>query len=89
MVWYRVNRPQRYIKILKEAIIEVIKLRTLRAKEPIVKEVKAKPKILVKQGLNHFNTLLVKNNSAQATYFITISSPSPLQIGRASCRERV
>ena len=47
MVWCRVNRLQQYIKILKEATIEAIKLRILRVKKPIVKGVKAKPKILV------------------------------------------
>ena len=36
--------------------------------------------ILVKQGLNHSNTLFNKNNPVQATYFITISSPSPLLV---------
>ena len=35
---------------------------------------------LVKQGLNHSNTLLIKNNPAQATYFIAIGSPSPLLV---------
>ena len=34
--------------------------------------------ISVKQGLNHFNTLPNKNNPTQATYFITVGSPSPL-----------
>ena len=33
--------------------------------------------ILVRQGLNYFNTLPIKNNSVQAIYFITIGSPSP------------
>ena len=36
--------------------------------------------ILVKQGLNYFNTLSIKNNPVQATYSITISSPSPLLV---------
>ena len=36
--------------------------------------------ILVKQGLNHSNTFPIRNNSAQATYFITVSSPSPLLV---------
>ena len=36
--------------------------------------------ILVKQGLNYFNTLPVKNNPVQATCFITISSPGPLLV---------
>ena len=36
--------------------------------------------ILVKQGLNHSNTLPVKNNPVQATYSITIGSPSPLLV---------
>ena len=47
----RANRPQQYIKILKEATIKAIKLRTLKAKELIVKGVKAKPKILVKEDI--------------------------------------
>ena len=36
--------------------------------------------IFIKQGLNYFNTLPNKNNPAQATYFITIGSFSPLLI---------
>ena len=36
--------------------------------------------ILVRQGLNHFNTLFVKNNPAQAIYFITVGSPGPLLV---------
>ena len=36
--------------------------------------------ILVRQGLNHSNTLPIKNNPAQATCFITISSPSLLLV---------
>ena len=36
--------------------------------------------ISVRQGLNYSNTLPVKNNPAQATCFITISSPSPLLV---------
>ena len=36
--------------------------------------------ISIKQGLNYFNTLPNKYNPAQATYFITVSSPSPLLI---------
>ena len=35
---------------------------------------------LVKQGLNHFNTLSVKNNFIQAICFIAVSSPSPLLV---------
>ena len=35
---------------------------------------------LVRQGLNHSNTLLVKNNPAQATCFITVGSPNPLLV---------
>ena len=44
MVWCRANRPQQYIKILKEVTIEAIRLKILRAKELIVKGVKAKLK---------------------------------------------
>ena len=51
MVWHRANRPQWYIKTLKEATIEAIKSRTLRAKEPIIKGVKAKPKISAKEDI--------------------------------------
>ena len=51
MVWYRANRPQRYIKILKEVIMEAIKSRTLRVKELIIKRVQAKPKILIKEDI--------------------------------------
>ena len=51
MVWRRVNRLQQYIKILKEVIIEAIKSKTLRAKKPIIKGVKAKLKILVEEDV--------------------------------------
>ena len=51
MVWCRANRPQRYTRILKEATIEAIKLRTLRVKELIVKRAEAKLKILVKEDI--------------------------------------
>ena len=51
MVWCRVNRPQRYIKVLKEATMEAIKLRILKAKELIVKGVEAKLKILIEEDV--------------------------------------
>ena len=51
MVWRRANRPQQYIKILKEATIEAIKLRILRAKKPIVKKIEAKLKILAEEDI--------------------------------------
>ena len=51
MVWRKANRPQQYIKILKEATIEAIKSRILRAKELIVKGAKAKLKISVKEDI--------------------------------------
>ena len=51
MVQYRANRPQQYIRTPKEATIEAIRLRTLRAKELIVKGVKAKPKILAEEDI--------------------------------------
>ena len=35
---------------------------------------------LVRQGLNHSNTLLVKNNPAQVICFMAVGSPSPLLI---------
>ena len=51
MVWRKANRPQWYTKILKKAIIKAIRLRTLRAKELIVKGVKAKLKILAEEDI--------------------------------------
>ena len=51
MVWCQANRLQQYTKILKEVTIEAIKLRTLRAKKPIIKGVKAKLKILTKEDI--------------------------------------
>ena len=36
--------------------------------------------ILVRQDLNYFNTLFNKNKLIQATYFITVGSPSPLLV---------
>ena len=51
MVWHRANRPQQYIKTLKEVTMEATKLRILRAKELIVKEAEAKPKILIKEDV--------------------------------------
>ena len=36
--------------------------------------------ISVKQGLNHSNTLPIKNNPAQAIYSITVGSPGPLLV---------
>ena len=51
MVWRRANGPQRYIRILKEVIIEVMKLRILKAEELIIKGAKAKPKISVEEDI--------------------------------------
>ena len=51
MVWRKTNRPQRYTKTLKEAIIKAIKLRILRVKKPIIKGAEAKLKILVKEDI--------------------------------------
>ena len=51
MVWCKANRPQQYIRTLKEATIEATKLRISRAKELIVKEAEAKPKILVEEDI--------------------------------------
>ena len=51
MVWRKANGPQRYIKTPKEATMEAIRLRTLRAKELTVKGVKAKLKILVEEDV--------------------------------------
>ena len=51
MVWYKANRPQQYTKILKETTIEAIQLKISRATELIVKEVKAKLKILIEEDI--------------------------------------
>ena len=51
MVWRKANRPQQYIKILKETTIKAIKLRILKAKKPIVKGVEAKLKISVEEDI--------------------------------------
>ena len=51
MVWRRANRPQRYIKILKEATIKATRLRTLKAKKLTIKGVKAKLKILAEKDI--------------------------------------
>ena len=51
MVQYKANRPQRYIKILKEVTIKAIKSKILKAEKPIVKGVKAKLRILVKEDI--------------------------------------
>ena len=51
IVQRRANRPQQYIKTLKEATMEVIKLRTLKATKPTVKEVEAKLKILIEEDV--------------------------------------
>ena len=51
MAWYRANGPQQYIRILKETIIKAIRLKISKAKELIVKGVKAKLKILVEEDI--------------------------------------
>ena len=51
MVWCRANRPQQYIRILKEATIKAIKLRISKAKELVVNKVEAKLRILVKEDI--------------------------------------
>ena len=51
MVWYKVNRPQRYIKIPKEATIKATRLRTLRVIKPAIKKVKVKLKILTEEDI--------------------------------------
>ena len=51
MVWRRANRPQQYIKTLKEITVEAIKLRALRAKKLTVRGVQAKLKILVEENI--------------------------------------
>ena len=51
MVQHRVNRPQQYIKTPKEATIKAIRLRTLKAKELIIKGAEAKLKILIEEDI--------------------------------------
>ena len=51
MVWCRANRPQQYIKTLKEATIEAIRLRVSKTKKPTVKKIKAKLKILTEEDI--------------------------------------
>ena len=51
MVQCKANRPQQYIKTLKEATIEAIRLRTLRVKKLAVKGAEAKLKISVKKDI--------------------------------------
>ena len=51
MVQRRANKPQQYIRIPKEVAIKAIKLRILEAKKLVVKEVEAKPKILIKEDI--------------------------------------
>ena len=51
MVWYKANGLQQYIKILKKATMEAIRLRTSKAKKLIIEEVKAKLKILAKEDV--------------------------------------
>ena len=51
MVQCKANRPQQYIKILKEVIIEAIKSKTLKAKKLIIKGVEAKLKILIEEDI--------------------------------------
>ena len=51
IVQYRVNRPQQYIKILKEATIEALRLRILEILKPIIKGAEAKLKILIKEDI--------------------------------------
>ena len=51
MVWYKANRPQQYIKILKEATIEALRLKILEILKLIIKGAKAKLKILIKENI--------------------------------------
>ena len=51
MVWRKANRPQQYIRILKEATIEALRLRILGILKPIIKKVEAKPKISVEEDI--------------------------------------
>ena len=48
---YRANRPQQYIKTLKEVTIEATRLKTLRVKELIIRKTKTKLKILAEKDI--------------------------------------
>ena len=49
MVWHKANKPQQYIRTLKEVTMEATKSRILKVKELTVKKAKAKPKILTEK----------------------------------------
>ena len=52
MVWrHRANGPQQYIKTPKEATMEAMKSRILKAKKPTVKGVEAKLKISAEEDI--------------------------------------
>ena len=51
MVWRRANRFQQYIKMPKKVTMEVMRLRTLKVKKPIIKGVQAKLKILIEEDI--------------------------------------
>ena len=51
MVQCRANRPQRYIKILKEATMKATRLKIFRVTKPTVKKTEAKPRILIKKDI--------------------------------------
>ena len=51
MVQRKANKPQQYIKTLKEATIEATKSKTLKTKELIIKGVKAKLKISAEEDI--------------------------------------
>ena len=51
MVWHRANRPQQYIKILKEATMEVLRLRISGILKLIIKGAEAKLKILAEEDI--------------------------------------
>ena len=51
MVWHRANRLQQYIKILKKATIEALRLRISEILKLIAKGAEAKLKILVEEDI--------------------------------------
>ena len=51
MVQRRVNGLQQYIRKLKKVIIEAKKLKIPRVIKPAVQEIKAKPRILLKEDI--------------------------------------
>ena len=51
MVWRKANRPQQYIKILKEVTMEAKESKIPRVIKLAIQKVKTKPKILAEKNI--------------------------------------